>query len=109
MLLEIIGVVAFLVLVISLLIGISVGMAERELAKARKKLAAIPCPTCQVAFGEKVTLKAEQNWLNFARALRQLEPGVKHRLIARWRIECPGCGWTGDFLPSTSGKLEPPQ
>jgi hypothetical protein len=80
------------------------GRTEQLMRSARPRLAALPCPRCDVAIGADGAAAAAAAHGEMVRKLRELEGAapIRLRIDPYWQLACPACGTALRFDPGSA-------
>jgi hypothetical protein len=77
-----------------------IAMVKLREKRALKTLAGMSCPSCGKQYGWPAAVAARELYIAEFRELQRQHPGIKFRHTEVWKIECPSCKATAEFLPS---------
>ena len=92
----------FLLLLLAL---VAAAFGQYAVWKAINIASSSPCPKCGKVVGRSSVLAAKAAYSKKGQEMMQQHPGVKFMQVAEWQVQCPQCGFTFYFYPS-SNKLE---
>jgi len=60
-------------------------------------LVRMPCPACSRPFGKEAAMAARRLFQEEIAEWRQKNPSTRLRIVGRWPIQCPACGFKGHY------------
>jgi len=92
-------------LILLLVVLAAAVVGQYSLRKSIQTASTSPCPKCGRTVGREAVFVAKEAYAQKVREMMHQHPGVKFRQVAEWQVQCPQCGFTFYFYPS-SNKLE---
>jgi hypothetical protein len=93
---------AALPILLIILVLAAVAYGQYSLWRSIRFASAALCPKCGETIGRAAVLAAKERYREDIQERMKRHPGVKFRLIAKWKVECPACSFSFFFYPAVN-------